>query len=116
MVAFLTDEDLRGAIIDGLRLHHAGVDVVRAVDVGLKATDDDRLLAWAAGQGRVLVTQDVNTMTAAANRRVAAGESMSGLIVARDSLPVAAVIADLAYISSESNAGEFLNATLWLPL
>jgi hypothetical protein len=116
MISFLTDEDLRGAIIDGLRIHHPDVDLVRAVDVGLGATHDDLLLAWAAENGRVLVTQDVNTMTHAANRRVAASESMSGLIVARDSLPLAIVIADLAFIAAEGNEGEFENATLWLPL
>jgi hypothetical protein len=116
MISFLADEDLRGAIIDGLRLHHPKVDLVRAVDVGLGATDDDLLLAWAAEHDRVLVSQDVNTMTHAADRRVAASEPMLGLIVARDSLSVATIIADLAFIAAEGDEGEFENATLWLPL
>lgn len=116
MVAFLTDEDVRGAIIDGLRLHHPQVDVVRVVDVGLAGLDDELILDWAAAQGRVLVTQDISTMTDAADVRVAAGAAMSGLILAPDYVPVARVISDLAFVDDVSNAAEFENLTLWLPL
>jgi hypothetical protein len=116
MVAFLTDEDVRGAIIDGLRRHHPAVDVVRVVDVGLAGMDDDVVLDWASAQGRVVVTQDISTMTDAANERVAAGTAMSGLIVAPDYVPIAKVILDLAFIDNVSSAAEFQNNTLWLPL
>ena len=53
MPSFLSDEDLHGPIVDGLRLHYPGVDVVRAVEVGLGGLADDLLLSWAAQQGRV---------------------------------------------------------------
>jgi len=116
MLLLLTDEDVRGAIIDGLRLHHPEVDVIRAVDVGMGGSPDDELLAWAAEHGRVLVTQDVTTMTDAASRRVAGCLEMKGLIVAPDSVHIAKAISDLAFIADVSNETEFENATLWLPL
>jgi hypothetical protein len=116
MLLILTDEDVRGAIIDGLRLHHPDVDVIRAVDVGMGGSHDDELLAWAAEHGRVLVTQDVTTMTDAANQRVSRGVEMKGLIVAPDTVPVAKAISDLAFIAEVSYETEFENATLWLPL
>lgn len=116
MQFFLTDEDVRGAIIDGLRLHHPELDVVRAVDVGLDELDDDELSAWAAENGRVMVSHDVNTMIDAANQRVASGTAMSGLIVVPQSLSTARAIADLAYIAEESDDDEFAKGTVWLPL
>lgn len=116
MVAFLTDEDVRGAIISGLRLHYPNVDVLRVVDVGLAGLPDDSVLDWAAIRGRVLVTQDLSTMTDSASERMAAGSLMSGLIVAPDYVPIAKVISDLAYIDAVSGQAEFENQILWLPL
>jgi len=59
MLAFLTDEDLRGAIIEGLRRHHPGVILIRAVEAGLSGKDDDEVLAWAAATSRITVSHDV---------------------------------------------------------
>jgi hypothetical protein len=116
MLFFLTDEDVRGAIIDGLRLHHPELDVVRAVEIGLGGMDDDVLLGWAAENGRVTVSHDVNTMIFAANRRLASGVAMSGLIVVPQSLSTAKAIADLAYVAEFATAAEMQNVTAWLPL
>ena len=33
LLEYLTDEDINGPIVDGLRRHCPGLDVVRAVDV-----------------------------------------------------------------------------------
>src|SRR4051794_3121010 len=60
MVPLAADNDLHGASVRGLR--RCGVDLVRLVDVGMADRPDDEVLEWAAGEGRVLVTQDVQTM------------------------------------------------------
>jgi hypothetical protein len=99
MLSFLTDEDVHGPIVDGLRLHHPELDVVRAVDVGLSGLDDDILLSWAAQNERILVSHDVSTMTDAANLRVSAGLEMSGLIVVPQSLATARAVADLRFVA-----------------
>jgi hypothetical protein len=116
MLSYLTDEDMRGAIIDGLRLHHPGVKVLRAIEVGLSGRDDDEVLAWAAANGRVTVSHDVNTMIEAVNMRLAAGHAMSGLIVVPQSLGTGQVIADLAFVATVSTEAEMKDATVWLPL
>jgi Domain of unknown function (DUF5615) len=116
VLSFLTDEDLHGPIVDGIRLHHPDLDVVRAVEVGLSGLDDDILLDWAAQQGRITVSHDVSTMTDSANRRVSSGRKMSGLIVVPQSLGTARAIADLRFVAEISTNDEMENATIWLPL
>ena len=51
-----TDNHIRQALIEGLR--RCGWDVVRAIDVFRENEDDRVLMAWAAEQGRVFVTND----------------------------------------------------------
>jgi len=116
MLSFLTDEDLHGPIVDGLRLHHPDLDVVRAVEAGLSGLDDDMLLDWAAQHGRIMVSHDVSTMTDSANHRVSSGLKMSGLIVVPQSLGTARAIADLHFVADVSTNEEMENATVWLPL
>jgi predicted nuclease of predicted toxin-antitoxin system len=55
MISLLADENLDGNIVRGVR----SVDIVRVQDVGLTGADDPTVLAWAADQGRVLITHDV---------------------------------------------------------
>jgi hypothetical protein len=116
LLAYLTDEDVHGPIVDGLRRHHPELDIVRAVDVGLASVDDNDLLDWAAKHGRVLVSHDVNTCVNAANLRVAGGLPMAGLIVVPQSLAIAKAISDLRYIAETNSAAEMIGATVWIPL
>ncbi len=51
-----TDENISGHLIKALVSR--GWDVQRAVDVFGERTDDERLFAWAAEQGRAFVTSD----------------------------------------------------------
>ena len=80
MLRLLSDEDVNGAIVEGLLLHGEGLDLVRAVDVGLGHTPDERILEWAAAEGRVLITGDVNTMVGFAWNRVRQKQPMPGVL------------------------------------
>jgi hypothetical protein len=66
------------------------VDVARVQDVGLSGAADPDVLAPAAGEGRVVVTHDANTMAAYA--RVAAGARMPGLVVVPPALALVRAI------------------------
>jgi hypothetical protein len=81
ILPLLPDEDVQGAIVAGLRLHFPAIDLVRVQDVGLGHTSDPIILEYAAGQNRVVVTHDRNTMTAHAQDRMNQGLHMAGLIV-----------------------------------
>ena len=62
MLQLLTDEDVHGDIVDGLRRRQPALDVVRVQDVGLRHTPDPDILEWAAQQGRVVVSVDKKTL------------------------------------------------------
>lgn len=53
----LADENMSSRRL-AARLGVAGHDVVLATDVGLVAVSDARVLAWATGQGRPVLTRD----------------------------------------------------------
>ena len=62
MLRLASDADVHGAIIRGLRRRLPGIDLLRAQDVLAARTPDAQVLAWAAAENRVLVTNDRNTM------------------------------------------------------
>jgi predicted nuclease of predicted toxin-antitoxin system len=63
------DEDFNNHIVRGVRRRNPDVDIVRVQDAGLTGAQDSSVLEWAAAEGRVLFTHDVNTMTDHAYRR-----------------------------------------------
>ena len=63
MLRFLTDEDFDGRLTSALLARVPGLDLVRSQDTGLMHTPDPDILAWAGGEGRIVLTHDRNTMT-----------------------------------------------------
>jgi predicted nuclease of predicted toxin-antitoxin system len=63
MVQFLADENLNNQIVRGMLRQSSDIDIVRVQDVGLSGADDPTVLAWAAQEGRIVLTHDVATMT-----------------------------------------------------
>jgi hypothetical protein len=116
MLRLLMDEDFRGPILAGLRRHYPELDFVRAVDVGLGGIDDHLVLAWAAADGRVTVSHDVNTMIAAANRRIDASQPMSGLILVPQYVATSTAIVEIREVAELATSSELVGNTLWLPL
>ncbi len=89
MLRLASDADVHGEIIRGLRRRLPEIDLVRAQDVLPEGTPDPTVLAWAAAENRVLITNDRNTMVGFAYQRVASGESVPGLIATTTSSPSA---------------------------
>ena len=58
MIKLVSDENFDGDILRGLLRRLPELQVVRVLDVDLTATPDPIILAWAAGEGRVLLTHD----------------------------------------------------------
>jgi hypothetical protein len=116
MIRLLADENLHNNIIRGLRLREPDIDLVRVQDVGLSGADDPTVLAWAAEQGRVLLTHDVRTITAFAYDRVRAGHPMPGVFEVPRTLSVRAAIEDILVITTLSLDGEWEGQVQYLPL
>src|SRR5262245_1255700 len=78
---FLADQDFNEHIVRGVQREEPAVEFLLARDAGIEEQPDLEVLAHAAAQGLIVVSPDVNTMTAAAMTGLAAGEPLAGLIL-----------------------------------
>ena len=67
---------------------------------GLSGADDGAVLAWAAAEGRVLLTHDVTTLTVLAYARVLAGLPMPGVFEIGRSVAVGSISATSSHAGS----------------
>jgi predicted nuclease of predicted toxin-antitoxin system len=70
MLRLAADENFNNDIIRGLLRRKPDLDIVRIQNVGLSGADDPTVLQWAAQEGRILLTEDVSTITRYAYERV----------------------------------------------
>jgi len=89
---------------------------VRAQDAGLEGASDQAVLEWAASEGRVLLTHDVNTLTGFAYERVAQGLPVPGVFEVSLRVPVSVAIEDLLLLAECSLEGEWEGQVNYLPL
>lgn len=116
MLRFAADENFNGNIVRGLLRRQPELSILRVQDVGLAGAEDPAVLAWAAKEGRVLLTHDVATMTGFAYDRVEAGLSMPGVFEIRRGVPVARIIEDLLLLAECSFEGELEGQIRYLPM
>jgi predicted nuclease of predicted toxin-antitoxin system len=112
MLRLLSDENVNGAIIRGLRLREPSLDLVRAQDVGLRQTPDPVILQWAAENGRIVITGDLNTMVGDALARVRHGEPMVGVLALREDIAIGKAIEEILMIAQACSADE-INLQVW---
>jgi predicted nuclease of predicted toxin-antitoxin system len=72
MLRLATDEAFNNRVVRGLLRRQPDLDILRVLDAGLAGRDDEEVLAWAASEGRILITHDVTTMKQIAYDRIAA--------------------------------------------
>ncbi|MBX9583348.1 MAG: DUF5615 family PIN-like protein, partial [Gemmataceae bacterium] len=105
-----------GEVVRGLRRRRPGIDLVRSRDVLPEGTPDPEVLAWAAAEGRVLITNDRNTMVGFAYRRAAAGEPVPGLIATTNEQAIGPAIDDILLIADYMPADEIRDqVVVYLP-
>ena len=95
MLKLVSDENFNGDILRGLFRRRSDLDILRVQDVGLDATPDSDILAWAATEGRILLTHDRDTMPNFAYARVRAGEPMPGVFVVTDVMPIGQAVNEI---------------------
>ena len=117
MLRFLADASLRGVYVRALRRTFPDLALLTAVEVGLREAPDPVILEHAAGEGRIVLSQDFATMADFALARVAAGRPMPGVI----QLPlhggtVSAVLEDFRLILAVSTPEDWRDRVVYLPL
>jgi hypothetical protein len=116
MLLLAADENFNGNIVRGLFRRQPALDLVRLQDAGLSGADDPAVLAWAAREGRVLLTHDVSTITRYAYERVQQGQPMSGVFEVRRGLPIGRAIEEILLLAECSLEGEWEGQVRYLPL
>ena len=114
-VTFQADADLDGRILRGLRRVSSKIDFRTATDVGLEGLQDPEVLRIAAESGRILVSQDRRTMPAHF-ARFKAGNGSPGVILLREAIAISTAIDELFLIWVASEAEEWTNRLVWIPL
>ena len=99
MLRLASDADVNGEILRGLRRRLPEIDLVRVQEAWPEGTPDPEILAWAAMENRILITNDRNTMVGFAYQRAAAGVSMPGLIVTTNEQAIGSAIDDILLIT-----------------
>jgi predicted nuclease of predicted toxin-antitoxin system len=75
MLRLASDADVHGEIIRGLRRRLPEIDLIRVQDGLPDGISDPEILAWAAADNRVLISNDRNTTVGFAYQRVAMASS-----------------------------------------
>jgi hypothetical protein len=102
MVRFLADENFNNQIVPGVLRQKPDINIVRVQDVDLSGADEPAVLAWAAQEVRIVLTDDVATMITFAYQRIQAGLSMPGLFEVSRRVPVGLVIEEIILIAEYS--------------
>jgi hypothetical protein len=113
---FIADHDLNENILHGVLRREPTILLGRTREFGLERRPDDEVLTFAAAQGWIVVSHDVNTMPAAAHALMEKGEPIGGLIMVHQQAPLAPTIEDLLLIWAASEAEEWVNEVQFLPL
>jgi hypothetical protein len=116
MLRLAADADVHGDIVRGLRLLLPALDLVRVQDAGLRSAEDPLILEWAAGEGRVFITADRNTMVGFAWDRVKRGLRMPGLLALKPKTGIGEAIDELALIAECLAPEECENFVRFVPL
>ena len=116
MLLLAADENFNGNIVRGLLRRQPMLDLIRLQDVGVSGAEDSMVLAWAAQEGRILLTHDVSTITRYASERVQAGEPMPGVFEVSRDLSLGRAIEEILLLAECSLAGEWEGQVRYLPL
>jgi hypothetical protein len=116
VIAIAADQNFNEQIVDGLLRRSAEVNVVLIREVGLEAALDPDVLAWAAQEGRVLVTHDRRTVPAFAAARVRAGAAMAGVFLVDSEMPVGQAIDELLIAVHCLSPDECRNMIRYFPM
>ncbi len=113
---FLADHDLNEHIVTGVIRREPAVEFLRAREVGVASLTDREVIDYAVREGLVIVSHDVNTMPGHAYEMLRSGQPFAGLLMVQQKEPVGPVIESLVLIWAATEAEEWRNQILFLPL
>lgn len=113
-LSFYADEHVSTAECDGLAAR--GVDILRAVDDGMRSAPDPDILDRATNLGRVVFTHDTDFLAMATSRQER-GEYFGGVAYCHVfRLPIGKLIEALEILSESKEPADAMNTIIYLPL
>ncbi|HEX7449091.1 MAG TPA: DUF5615 family PIN-like protein [Pirellulales bacterium] len=112
----MADEDLRHSIVAAVGRREPAVDFATVPELGRSGAPDEDVLELAHSQGRIVVSHDVTSMRSTAQNRIAAGLGMSGLFLAPQFKTTSEIAESLLLIWRASQAEEWHDRIIYLPL
>lgn len=114
-IRFQADADLNQIIVSAVLRRVPAITFRTATTGGLAGLKDHEVLALAARDGRILVTHDQSTMPRHFGEFVRSQRS-PGVIVVPQHLPLGEVADDLILIWAATQAQEWIDRILFLPI
>ena len=112
---FRADADFNQKIVAGVRRREPAIDFRSARDGGAIGRPDPEVLAQAASDERVLVSHDRQTMPGHFKRFLET-RSSPGLVIVSQELDIGRAIEELLLVWAASEAEEWVNTVIFLPL
>ena len=112
---FQADADFNQKIVAGLRRREPAIDFQSAREGAVIGRPDTEVLAQAASEGRVLVSHDRQTMLGHFTRFIET-QASPGLVIVSQELDIGHAIEELLLVWAASEAEEWGNAVIFLPL
>jgi hypothetical protein len=115
--AFLMDECTDPALVAGLLIAEASIDIARVGGPNAPpgGTKDPDLIRAAAAVGRVLVSNDRSSMPAHLASHFAAGGHTAGVILLRGGYPLGRYVQEILGQWKTTSADEWIDRTIYLP-
>jgi hypothetical protein len=113
-VLYQADNDLRKAIVRGATRREPQMNFRSAQSARLDGIPDPEVLAFAADEGRILISHDFQTMPMHF-RQFTQGRRSPGVLLVRQDLPVGEAIETLLLVWRASEADEWVNRLCLVP-
>jgi len=112
----LADENFNQKIVRGLMRRNSDLNITSVHDVGLRGATDADVLAWAAEDGRIVLTHDQSTMPNYAYERVTSGAFMPGVFVIGNRLAIGTAIDELLLMAECTEQSEWTSLVVHVPI
>ncbi|NOT47924.1 MAG: DUF5615 family PIN-like protein [Acidobacteria bacterium] len=116
MIRILLDQNFDQNIVRGLLDRLPDLDLVHTEHLGIKRFTDDKVLEFAANEGRIVFTHDSKTFPGFAYARIGSGERMCGVIVVPKRMSLKKAIDELELLLLCLADSEWEGAVLRLPI
>jgi hypothetical protein len=113
---FQADNDLRSSIRAGVLRHEPSIDFQSAPAASLHGISDPEVLRLAMGQNRILISHDENSMPGHFRDFLTAGNRSPGVLIVPQGAPVGRVIESILLVWIASEADEWTDRIIWLPI